>query len=76
MITYLEPDNAAVEVSHLGNWRVFNGQYWTHGFVDRGRAITFAEKNGGVAVGKAYLNKETNKVCYKQVTKVGTLTTI
>lgn len=76
MITYLEPDNAAVEVSHLGNWRVFNGQYWTHGFVDRDRAITFAEKNGGTAVGKAYLDKETSKVCYKQVAKVEALIAI
>ena len=62
MINYLEPDHAAVEESQLDRWRVFNGENWVHGFIDKEKAKDFAKKNGGTRI--AFLKKANGQIVY------------
>lgn len=52
LVTIEQENYKDIEESHLNRWRVHNGETWAHGFNTKEQAIKFAERVGGVFVGK------------------------
>lgn len=65
LVTVIADDFVKVEESHLGSWRVHNGETWAHGFRTEERAIEFAERVGGTRV--AYCKKIEGRVHYESL---------
>lgn len=65
----IELDNyEAVEESQLNRWRVFNGENWAHGFDSREQAFKFAERVGGIFIGRC--EEIDGQIGYSKVMKV------
>lgn len=53
-----------------GQWRIFNGQFWTHACNTKQQAINRAKLWGGTAVGLATFNRSLSMNEYKEVESV------
>lgn len=55
------------EATYDGQWRIFNGQCWTHSCNTKEQAIRRAKLWGGTAVGLAVFNKDIGMNEYQEV---------
>lgn len=67
-LTTMELTIEDFESEYDGQWRIFNGQFWTHGCKTKNQAIIRAKIWGGTAVGKAHFNGEYTE--YKEVESI------
>lgn len=68
LVTIQDENFIKVEESQLNRWRVSNGETWAHGFNTKEQAIKFAERVGGIFVGKCEVID--GQVAYSKVTKI------